>query len=106
MTETILMNTLLIFVCIILIYIILGKSQKISYRVFFFFKSESPATIDVFHIQVVVHPTQFLQNLSFLGMAGAETLENPPKYSTFEQLMEHRQHKELQISKGQITWSF
>lgn len=77
MTQTILMKTLFIFVYIILIYIILSKSQRIDFRGFFlvvvFSNSESPGTIDVFHIQAFVHLTQFFQNLSFPGMAGAGT---------------------------------
>lgn len=68
------MKTLLLFICIILVYIILGKSQTVNCRVILFvFKSESPAAIAVFHIQAFVYPTQFLQNLSFPNLAGAKT---------------------------------
>lgn len=52
MTEAKLTKTLFIFVCIILVYIFLAKTKKINYRGFFVvvFKSESPGSIDVFHI--------------------------------------------------------
>lgn len=85
-----------------LIYIFLGKSKtKQNYRVSF--KSESPISLDIFYIQACVHPTQYFQNLLFLGTGKArQGLEHEKKHGTFGQLRQLLVRAMLFISQGQM----